>query len=96
MGGRCILTGAALGGTTFPDVGSTVQPDGRPGYVVSLNVGSGVSACVPLQGTTLPLELCVIMGTSASSVSVGPSAPALPLTAPPFDWMLVQSPLRSP
>lgn len=63
----------------------TVQPP-APGVVQVVQ-----SACVPENGTILPLAVEVIAG-AAVSVTEG----ALPLTLPPVDSIEFQSPLWSP
>ena len=69
-----------------------VVASGIQGYTLGVVTMESLR-CVPSNGTLLPLEVDV---TAGAVESVPLAAPALALTAPPSDSMLVHAPLVSP
>ena len=106
--GGCSLTGAELGGITWPEA-VTVQPDGTPGMEVCTEVASvelatqgqtlGVSNVddesrwVPPKGEGAPLETSVTDGADAAAEEA--ALLPLPLMVPPLLLMLCQLPVVS-
>ena len=91
------LTGAALGGRTFPEL-VTVHPSGRPGYVVTVGTPLvcmvvGVQSPVLGCSTVVDLSLCVpengiglllvLADTAGAGEPAGEPVPPFGLTEPP-------------
>ena len=100
------LTGAALGGRTLPEL-VTLQPSGRPGYVVTVGVplvARVVGVHPPALGcaTLVDLSLCVpwkgigplfvVADTSGADDPAGEPFPPLEFTDPPTAVMDCQVP----
>ena len=109
MNGRVSLTGAALGGTTFPDP-VTVHPLGKPGYVVTVTpcvcsvVASGTHG-YPVCAKVEVVSLCVPSNGKGAPLETavtegagaeGEEPSPLLLIWPPEDLMLCQLPELSP